>query len=407
MTTLATIAGIGQTAVGEHWSISLRHLAWQAIEAALDDAAANGLDALNEIEAVYVGNMLGGMSSQQDHLGALVADYAGLRGVEAVTVEAAEASGGAAVRQAVLAVMSGQIKVALAVGVEKATDQTGSASLASQTTSLDADFEVIHGATPAAMAGLMMRRYMHEYGVSLENFAGFSVNAHANGALNERAMYRNKLRADKFAGAPLVAEPVNLFDAAPVADGAAAVILISPAYAAELGLRNGVQVAGSSVVTAAFSLHDRDDVLWLEAVAESGRRALRPSGLGGRRDEFGGVARQLHDYVNPRPRGVGVGGARPWLAIGARGGDWARRPSAPQHLWRPESAGQSAGGDGRVPDCGGGVAIARPSQWQSGGECAHGVGAKCGRHGRHGRDACVEGVVEWVTSCKLQVASDL
>ncbi|MBK8431827.1 MAG: thiolase domain-containing protein [Chloroflexi bacterium] len=291
MTTLATIAGIGQTAVGEHWSISLRHLAWQAIEAALDDAATNGLDALNEIEAVYVGNMLGGMSSQQDHLGALVADYAGLRGVEAVTVEAAEASGGAAVRQAVLAVMSGQIKVALAVGVEKATDQTGSASLASQTTSLDADFEVIHGATPAAMAGLMMRRYMHEYSVSLENFAGFSVNAHANGALNERAMYRNKLRADKFAGAPLVAEPVNLFDAAPVADGAAAVILISPAYAAELGLRNGVQVAGSSVVTAAFSLHDRDDVLWLEAVAESGRRALAQAGLAA--DEMSLV--ELHD----------------------------------------------------------------------------------------------------------------
>ena len=125
MTTLATIAGIGQTAVGEHWSISLRHLAWQAIEAALDDAATNGLDALNEIEAVYVGNMLGGMSSQQDHLGALVADYAGLRGVEAVTVEAAEASGGAAVRQAVLAVMSGQIKVALALAFNKLRNEFG------------------------------------------------------------------------------------------------------------------------------------------------------------------------------------------------------------------------------------------------------------------------------------------
>lgn len=265
--------------MGEHWNVSLRHLAWQAIEAALDDAAANGLDAINEIEAVYVGNMLGGMSSQQDHLGALVADYAGLRGVEAMTVEAAEASGGAALRQAVLAVLSGQVKAALAVGVEKATDQTGSGSLASQTTSLDADFEVIHGATPAAMAGLLMRRYMHEYNVALENFAGFSVNAHANGALNERAMYRNKLRAEKFASAPLVAEPVNLFDAAPVADGAAAVIVISPEYAAELGIRNGVQVAGSAVATAVFSLHDRDDVLWLEAAALSGQRALAQAGL--------------------------------------------------------------------------------------------------------------------------------
>ncbi|MGH2537519.1 MAG: thiolase domain-containing protein, partial [Candidatus Promineifilaceae bacterium] len=98
--TNVSIIGVGQTEVGEHWETSLRHLAWYAIEAALDDAATT------EINALYVGNMLAGQLSHQAQLGALVADFAGLRGIEAVRVEAADASGAAAVRQALLAVRS-------------------------------------------------------------------------------------------------------------------------------------------------------------------------------------------------------------------------------------------------------------------------------------------------------------
>ena len=173
-----SIIGLGQTQVKEHWATPLRHLSWYAIEAALDDAHTT------DIDAIFVGNMLGGHLSQQNHLGALVADFAGLRGIEAMTVEAADASGGAALRQAVLAVQSGLVQTALVVGVEKVTDQTGAPITAASMTSLDADYEVIHGVTPTAVSALMMRRYMHEYGVELSDFAGFSVNAHANGVTN-------------------------------------------------------------------------------------------------------------------------------------------------------------------------------------------------------------------------------
>ena len=96
-----SVIGIGQTKVGEQWDTSIRHLAWYAIEAALDDADTTSIDAL------YVANMMAGHLSHQDHLGALVADFAGLRGIEAVTVEAADASGGAAVATAAGAVCSG------------------------------------------------------------------------------------------------------------------------------------------------------------------------------------------------------------------------------------------------------------------------------------------------------------
>ena len=116
---MVSIIGIGKTAVKEHWDTSIRHLAWVAIEAALDDAHITAVDAL------YVDNVLAGELSGQTHLGALIADFAGMRGIEAVTVEASEASGGAALRQAVMAVESGMVETALVVGVEKMTDKTG------------------------------------------------------------------------------------------------------------------------------------------------------------------------------------------------------------------------------------------------------------------------------------------
>ncbi len=117
--TEVVIAGIGQTEVGEHWDIGLRELAFAAIQDAVRDAG--GL----KPQALFVGNMLAPNLSNQAHLGVLLADYAGLLGIEAVTIEAAGASGGAALRQGYLAVASGMVDVALVVGVEKFTDKVG------------------------------------------------------------------------------------------------------------------------------------------------------------------------------------------------------------------------------------------------------------------------------------------
>ena len=270
--TNVSIIGIGQTDVREHWDTSIRHLAWYAIEAAMDDAH------YNQIDAIYVGNMLAGQLSNQNHLGALITDFAGLRGAEALTVEAADASGGAALRQAVLAVQSGLVQTALVVGVEKMTDETGAAIPAALATALDADYEAAHGQTLSGAAALLMRRYMHEYGLSLADFAGFSVNAHANAAANPRAMYRNKLRAEAFAGAPMTAEPVSLFDEAPAGDGAAAVIVTASDRAADMVARP-VRIAASTLATDTLALHDRRDFLWLPAAERSAARAYEQAGV--------------------------------------------------------------------------------------------------------------------------------
>jgi acetyl-CoA C-acetyltransferase len=270
------VLGLGQTEVGEHWETSLRHLAWIAIDAALKDAEIKTPDAL------FVGNVLAGQLSRQEHLGALIADFSGLRGIEAATVEAAGASGGMAVRQAYLAVASGMVDTALAVGVEKFTDTVGSRATAALTSATDTDWEAAQGATPTAIAALIMRRYMHEFDCTVADFAGFSVNAHANAKTNPNAMFHNTITAEAFAKAPMVADPVNMFDTAPDADGAAAVLLIGADALGKLGLEPShplVRIAGSAVATDSLALHDRPDPLFFRAANLSAGRAYKQAGV--------------------------------------------------------------------------------------------------------------------------------
>src|SRR5512141_1052719 len=142
--TEVVIAGIGQTEVGEHWSIGLRELALSAIREAIKDSG--GL----KPQSIFVGNMLAPNLSNQAHLGVLLADYAGLLGAEAVTIEAAGASGGAALRQGYLAIASGLVDIALVVGMEKFTDKIGPEVDTALATTSDSDFEAVQGMTPAS-----------------------------------------------------------------------------------------------------------------------------------------------------------------------------------------------------------------------------------------------------------------
>lgn len=261
------IIGIGQTPVGEHWNASLRSLAAEAIHTALSDAG------ISQVDALYVGNAYGATISSQSQLGALIADFAGLGGIEAFTIEAAEASGGAALRTGYLAVASGMVETALVLGVEKSSDMVGTARTRARNVSLDADYEAVQGATITALAALLMRRYMEEYGVELSAFENFSINAHANGGKNPNAMYRNQIKPGGFARAPMIADPVTLFDSAPDADGAAAVILTSAERAADL-VPQPIRIASSAAATDTLTLHERADLLWLNAVYQSTQRAM-------------------------------------------------------------------------------------------------------------------------------------
>lgn len=267
------IAGIGQTAVSEHWDISLRELAFQAIENATQDAG--GL----QPQALYVSNIHAQPLSEQSQLGVLISDFAGLIGIEAITVEAAGASGGAALRQAYLAVAAGATDTAMVVGVEKFTDKITAEAESAIATTTDSDFEAIHGLTPTAQAAMLMRRYMHEFDVPREAFAAFPVIAHANGASNRNAMFRRAIKTEVYQRSGTVSEPLNMFDVAPNADGAAALILtraelLPPAFPQPL-----VRLSGSSLTTDTLALHDRPDPLDFRAARLSVERACRQAGI--------------------------------------------------------------------------------------------------------------------------------
>jgi len=261
------IAGIGQTAVEEHWDTSLRELALQAIEAARQDAG--GL----QPQALFVGNMLAPEISRQAHLGALIADFAGLTGIEATTLEAAGASGGAALRSGFIAVASGMVDAALVVGVEKFTDQVGATVEAALATGGDSDYETVHGVTPTIQAALLMRRYLYEFNPPRSAFAGFPVAAHANGVGNPHAMFRKPISVEAYDRAEIVSDPLNLLDIAPRADGAAALLLTrSDLLPAD---RPRVRIAGSSLVADRLALHDRTDPLTFQAARLSVERVCQ------------------------------------------------------------------------------------------------------------------------------------
>jgi acetyl-CoA C-acetyltransferase len=261
------VLGIGQTKIDEHWDKSLREIGGEAAFAALQDAG------LGKVDALFVGNMLSPLVSAQNQLGTFFADWIGLWHQESVKVEAACASGAAAFRAGLMAVASGEIDSALVVGVEKMTDKAGHDVTAALATAADADYEVEQGVSFVGINALVMRRYMHEFGWKHADFAPFSINAHANAMHNPFARLHQKINVDQFEKSSMVATPINLLDASPIGDGAAAAIIVPAEKVASVNGRPRIMVAGSASATDSIAVHSRKDPLFLTAAYQSSRRA--------------------------------------------------------------------------------------------------------------------------------------
>jgi acetyl-CoA C-acetyltransferase len=260
------IVGIGQTPVSEHWDLSIRELAGEAVFAALIDAGREAVDGL------FVGNMLSGVLAKQESLGALVADWVGFHHTEAIKVEAACSSGSAALRLAIMAVASGEMDSAIAMGVEKMTETKGVETTSALATAADADYETINGVSFVALNALIMQRYLYEYGWKHTDFAPFSINAHANAVYNPMARLQEPISASDYRKARMIADPINLLDASPIGDGAAAVVVV-PAETRRTNGRPSIKIAGSAAATDTLAVHDRRDPLWLAAAEISVKRA--------------------------------------------------------------------------------------------------------------------------------------
>lgn len=242
----------------------------EAVRLAMEDAG------VENVEALFAGNMLADDLQGQKHIAALIADEAGLSGIEALQVKAAMASGAAALRLAYLAVGSGEADLAIAIGVEKMSQGVASPAMSK---ALDAEKEVADGATLISRNAEFMRLYLDHYKVPDDGLVNFSVNAHRNAKNNPNAVFRNlsvsprSVRKSRY-----VHPPLRLLDCSPICDGAAAVIL-SASEEARAHSPHPVRILASSVATDRFRVEDRENPLILEAAQLSAQKAFRQANV--------------------------------------------------------------------------------------------------------------------------------
>jgi len=265
------VLGVGQTPVSEQTDSNIRDLGTAAVREALKDAG------LIEVDALYVGSMFSALFSRQQLLAALIAQGAGLAGVEALTVEAACASGAGAVRMGCLAIQAGVHDVIVACGAEHMTLLDKESTKSALANATDWNMEGRNGENILSLNARLMTLYMEKYGVTSSAFCPFALNAHDNSVTNANAVFRHQIREADYYNSPVIAGPLRRLDAAPVCDGAAAIVLGSERVKSRHAPT--VRIRASTVGTDVAALGSRQDPLRLEAAISSCERAYRQSGL--------------------------------------------------------------------------------------------------------------------------------
>ena len=268
------VAGVGLTEFGQTPDRTGRAMFAEAAAAALADA---GVDR-EAVTALHYGNFMGELGERQGHQAPLMAEAAGLR-VPATRYELACASAGAAVRGAVRAVRTGDADVVLAGGMERMTNRTTAETTEALAIAADELFEVRAGVTFPAAYALVARSYFERYGGDRTDLAHVAAKNHANAVPNRYAQYREEITVDQALDAPTVADPLGLYDACPVTDGASALVLVSEAYAERAGLDAPVAVVGSGQGGDSLALQDRPNPARTPAADAAAAEAFADAGL--------------------------------------------------------------------------------------------------------------------------------
>lgn len=223
------------------------------------------------VQEAWVGSTAFG-GWQLGNTAAYLVEQAGLPGVPAQRVENACASSGFALRDAVLAIESGRVDVALVGGFEKMNDVDGIHKRYWLGVSGDTAWERMAGATFPGVYGMMAARHMHEFGTRREDLASIAVKNHANGAKNPNAQFQRAITMEKALASPIVAAPLSMFDCCSTTDGASAVLLASDSFARQF-TDTPVWVEGSGAATDFLAVHDRPTMTTLEATVRAARQA--------------------------------------------------------------------------------------------------------------------------------------
>ena len=271
----ARIAGVGLTHFGNHPERTGRDLFGETAATALADASVPSED----VDALFYGNFMGALAEHQSHQGPLMAETAGLN-CEATRFEVACASSGAALRQAVLDVRSGRKDVVLVGGMERMNNMGTAGATEGLAIAADDLHEVRAGVTFPGAYALMARAYLDAFGGSREDLAHVAVKNHANAVENEFAQFQQEIEVTDVLEAPMVSEPLGLYDACPITDGAATAVIVSDEYAETAGLDAPVAVTGTGQGGDRMALHDRDHYARTPAADEAAEEAYEDAGIG-------------------------------------------------------------------------------------------------------------------------------
>ena len=265
----AYVAGVGMTRFGKQLDTTLKGLAGEAVQAALDDA---GLDK-SALQAAWMGNAAAGLVTGQEMIrGQVALRQMGIGRIPVVNVENACASSATAFQQAAAMVTAGLYDVVLACGSEKLFHEDKARSFGAFTSAVDVEDprgvlsmvqrmaaeigEPFDAATAGAnrsifmdLYSLMARKHMKRHGSTREHFAMVAAKNSFHGSMNPRAQFRDVMTVDEVLAARTVVEPLTLPMCSPIGDGAAAVVLVSERKARELGLAHRVKVVASALVS--------------------------------------------------------------------------------------------------------------------------------------------------------------
>jgi acetyl-CoA C-acetyltransferase len=270
------IIGIGQTKFGENWDLSFRELGIQAGIKAIKDA---GIES-KVIDSLYIGNMSSGLFMDQEHIASMITEEVGLTGrhVPATRVEAADASGALALRQAIFEISSGHSDVVIVGGAEKMTDVTSDIASDFIMAGADRAWEGLFGASLASLFALMARKHMIDFGTTREQIAQVAVKNHFNGARNPFAQFQKEIDIGTVLNAGPIADPLGVFDCFPVSDGAAALVLCDMKTAKEY-CDEPVMISGTGQGSDTLAISNRKDITTIRSTVTAAHRAYQMAGI--------------------------------------------------------------------------------------------------------------------------------
>jgi acetyl-CoA C-acetyltransferase len=268
------IIGCGMTKFGRAEGKDLMDLLVEASLRAMDHAGVSDSD----FDSVYVGNMMAGELVHQTAIASSLVDRINLVPAAAERVENGPASGASAVKNGFLAVASGAVDLVLVAGGEKMTTADTDIVTDLVSTMTHPTAEYVHGVTLPAMAALLTRLYMERYGLTERHLAMVAVKNHANGMKNPYAHIQRPCTVEGAMNSGMIADPLRLYYACPISDGAAAVVLCSMEKAKKF-TDKPVRIAGFGHATDVQTLQEREDPAVLKSVKLASQQAFKMAKL--------------------------------------------------------------------------------------------------------------------------------